>query len=318
MASLIFEISTHDYDRAKYLKETPKGEDGNQPEPLTITKKSERQYKNHAIKFGLWCKENYKCRHFDDCKPHIQDYADFLIEKGYSAGTIHTYLAAVCRVWNVAMDTIQKPVRHVAQNTRSRGTKASDSRKDAQREASPRLYDFAARLGLRRREYQKLSGGDLVKDKSGHLCIWVKGKGGKIQYQRILPSDIAFVRSYFEEKDADEYLFTQEEMENKIDLHHLRACQAKRAYLYYLDAIRDPAFKEELIRELEVRFASNGRELNHDQIDGIYYLRGRNRKFALEHNLPTAYNRLALMAVSVFHLSHWRLDVTVCNYILAV
>jgi len=30
-----------------------------------------------------------------------------------------TYLAAVCRIWNVAMDTIQKPVRHVAQNTRS-------------------------------------------------------------------------------------------------------------------------------------------------------------------------------------------------------
>ena len=78
MASLIFEISTQDYDKAKYLKETPKGEDGNQPEPLTITKKSEWQYKNHAIKFGLWCKENYKCRHFDDCKPHIQDYADFL------------------------------------------------------------------------------------------------------------------------------------------------------------------------------------------------------------------------------------------------
>ena len=145
-----------------------------------------------------------------------------------------------------------------------------------------------------------------------------KEKGGKIQYQRILPSDIALVRSYFEEKDTDEYLFAQEEMENKIDLHHLRACQAKRAYLYYLNAIRDPAFKAQLIRELEVRFASNGRELNHDQIDGIYYLRGLNRKFAQEHNLPTAYNRLALMAVSVFHLSHWRLDVTVCNYILAI
>ena len=40
MASLIFEISTQDYDKAKYLKETPKGEDGNQPEPLTITKKA--------------------------------------------------------------------------------------------------------------------------------------------------------------------------------------------------------------------------------------------------------------------------------------
>lgn len=217
------------------------------------------------------------------------------------------------------MGMIQKPERHVSDNTRSRGKKAVDKRKDAQREASPRLYDFAMRVGLRRREYQKLSGGDLVKDESDQLCIWVKGKGGKIQYQRILPSDIAFVRSYFEEKDADEYLFTQEEMKNKIDLHHLRALQAQRAYRYYLNGIQDPAFRDNLIKELEARWQFNKKKnWNPEEVEGTYYLRGLNRKFALEHNLPTAYNRLALMAVSVFHLAHWRLDVTVCNYILAV
>ena len=285
---------------------------------MILQKKSERQYKNHAIKFGLWCKENYKCRHFDDCKSHIQDYADFLIKEGYSASTIHTYLAAVCRVWGVDMDTIQKPVRHVSENTRSRGEKAVDKRKDAQREASPRLYDFAARVGLRRREYLRLYGDSLVEDESGYPCIRVRGKGGKVQYQRILPADIQFVCSYFTDKDANECIFDRKELTNKIDLHHLRASQAKRAYLHYLDAIRAPAFKAQLIRELEARFEANGRKLNHDQIDGKYYLRGLNRKFAREHNLPIAYNRLALMAVSVFHLSHWRLDVTVCNYMLAV
>ena len=318
MASLVHEISTHIYDKTKYLKPPEKDENGNPAEPVKITKKSERQYKNHAIKFGLWCKGNYKCRHFDDCKSHIQDYADFLIKEGYSASTIHTYLAAVCRVWSVDMSTIQKPERHVSQNTRSRGEKAVDKRKDAQREASPRLYDFAARVGLRRREYLRLYGNSLVADESGYPSIRVKGKGGKVQYQRILPTDIQFVCSYFTDKDADECIFDRKELTNKIDLHHLRASQAKRAYLYYLDAIREPAFKEQLIRELEARFEANGRQLNHDQIDGKYYLRGLNRKFAREHNLPIAYNRLALMAVSVFHLSHWRLDVTVCNYILAV
>lgn len=318
MASLVYEISTHIYDKTKYLKPPGKDENGNPAEPVDITKKSERQYKNHAIKFGLWCKENYKCRHFDDCKSHIQDYADFLIKEGYSASTIHTYLAAVCRVWGVDMDTIQKPVRHVSENTRSRGEKAVDKRKDAQREASPRLYDFAARVGLRRREYLRLYGDSLVEDESGYPCIRVRGKGGKVQYQRILPADIQFVCSYFTDKDANECIFDRKELTNKIDLHHLRASQAKRAYLHYLDAIRAPAFKAQLIRELEARFEANGRKLNHDQIDGKYYLRGLNRKFAREHNLPIAYNRMALMAVSVFHLSHWRLDVTVCNYMLAV
>ena len=216
------------------------------------------------------------------------------------------------------MDTIQKPVRHVSENTRSRGEKAVDKRKDAQREASPRLYDFAARVGLRRREYLRLYDDSLVEDESGYPCIRVRGKGGKVQYQRILPADIQFVCSYFTDKDANECIFDRKELTNKIDLHHLRASQAKRAYLHYLDAIRAPAFKAQLIRELEARFEANGRQLNHDQIDGKYYLRGLNRKFAREHNLPAAYNRLALMAVSVFHLSHWRLDVTVCNYMLAV
>lgn len=318
MASLIYEISTHAYNKAKYLKSPGKDESDNSVEVVRITKKSERQYKDHAIKFGNWCKENYHCRHFDDCKPHIQDYADFLIEKGYSASTIHTYLAGVCRVWDVDMDTIQKPVRHVAQNTRSRGIKASDSRKDARRETSPRLYDFASRVGLRRLEYHRLCGGSLVEDESGHLCICVRGKGGKVQNQRILPSNLEFVRDYFTGVHLDEYIFDKTELNNKIDLHHLRACQAKRAYLYYLDAIRDPAFREQLIRELVARFAFHRKKLNHDQIDGKYYLRGLNRKLAMEHNLPVVYNRLALMAVSVFHLSHWRLDVTVCNYILAV
>ena len=318
MASLVHEISTRVYSKIKYLKSPEKDENGNLAEPVKITKKSEKQYKDHAIKFGLWCKEKYKCRHFDDCREHIQDYADYLTKEGYSASTIHTYLAAVCQVWGVDMDTIQKPVRHVSENTRSRGEKAVDKRKDAQREASPRLYDFAARVGLRRREYLRLYGNSLVKDESGYPCIRVRGKGGKVQYQRILPTDIQFVCSYFTDKDADECIFDRKELTNKIDLHRLRASQAKRAYLYYLDAIRDPAFKEQLIRELEARFEANGRQLNHDQIDGKYYLRGLNRKFAREHNLPTAYNRLALMAVSVFHLSHWRLDVTVCNYILAV
>ena len=77
--------------------------------------------------------------------------------------------------------------------------------------------------------------------------------------------------------------------------------------------------KESLIKELKARWQFNKKKNGDpEKVEGTYYLRGLNRKFALEHNLPTAYNRLALMAVSVYHLSHWRLDVTVCNYILAV
>lgn len=318
MASLKYEIATHVYNEIKYKREEEKDKDGNSAKPPKITEHSKRQYLDSGIKFGMWCKKQYSCRHFADCREHIQDYANYLIKEGYSASTIHTYLAGICRIWEVDMGTIRKPVRHVADNTRSRGTKEMDNRKDAQREASPRLYDFATRVGLRRREYLRLCGDNLVDDESGYPCIRVKGKGGKVQYQRILPSDVEFVRNYFVDKDPDECIFDKSELANKIDLHHLRACQAKRAYLYYLDAIRAPVFREQLIRELETRFEANGRKLKHDLIDGKYYLRGLNRKLAIKNGLPVGYDRLAIMAVSVFHLSHWRNDVTVANYLLAV
>ena len=49
----------------------------------------------------------------------------------------------------------------------------------------------------------------------------------------------------------------------------------------------------------------------------MYKLRGKNREKALKDGLAVEYDRLAVFAVSVFHLSHWRLD-TLTNYLLAV
>ena len=54
------------------------------------------------------------------------------------------------------------------------------------------------------------------------------------------------------------------------------------------------------------------------EITGTYFIRGENKKLAIKKGLPLKYNKLALMAVSVFHLSHWRNDVTVASYMLAI
>lgn len=67
-----------------------------------IAPKTARQYRHLAVQYGEWCKQRYGCRHPQDCKAHIQDYADWLTAEGKSASTIHTYLAAVCRVWGCA------------------------------------------------------------------------------------------------------------------------------------------------------------------------------------------------------------------------
>ena len=196
---------------------------------------TEKQYRNHAIKFANWCKEQYGCRTLDECSAHIQDYADFLVVQGRSPSTVHTYLAGICRICGVPLADIQKPIRVVAENTRSRGTKAVDERKDAGREVSPRLYDFASIVGIRRNEYLHLTPDDLVLDDFGHPCVLVrKGKGGKRQLQRILPDELPAIKAVFDAPADEEHLFSRDEMKNKIDLHHLRALRAQKMYRYYL------------------------------------------------------------------------------------
>ena len=206
----------------------------------------------------------------------------------------------------------------MANNTRSRGIKALDSRSDAQREASPQLYDFALAVGIRRNEYKRLRKNDFVYDESGYPCVRVRrGKGGKYQEQRIAVEDVDFVRSYFDA--SDDKVFSGEEMKNKIDLHHLRALRAQRAYHDYLSRLEnDPDYREQLTEEVRRRWKRLcSKRWNSKQVEGSYYIRGNSRRLALAHGLPVKYDRLAVMAVSVFHLSHWRCDVTVANYLLA-
>ena len=291
---------------------------------------TEKQYRNHAIKFANWCKEQYGCRMLEECSAHIQDYADFLVVQGRSPSTIHTYLAGICRICGIPLADIQKPIRVVADNTRSRGTKAVDERKDAGREVSPRLYDFASIVGIRRNEYLHMTPDDLVFDDFGHPCVLVrKGKGGKRQLQRILPEELPAIKAVFDNPANEEHLFSREELKNKIDLHHLRALRAQKMYRYYLDRIEtETGYRAQLISEIrhvweqddEAR-KNNGyraKRWSDMKVTGNYVLRGNNRKLAQKHGLPMKYDRLALLAVSIFHLSHWRHDVTVANYLLAL
>ena len=253
---------------------------------------TEKQYRNHAIKFANWCKEQYGCRMLDECSTHVQDYADFLVAQGKSPSTIHTYLAGICRICGVPLADIQKPIRVVAENTRSRGTKAVDGRADSSREASPRLYDFACIAGIRRAEYLHLTPKDLVEDDFGNPCILVrKGKGGKRQLQRILPEELPAIKVVFDAPADEQHLFSRDELKNKIDLHHLRAQRAQKMYRYYLDRIEtETGYRAQLISEIrhvweqddEAR-KSNGyraKRWSDMKVTGNYILRGNNRKLA--------------------------------------
>lgn len=128
----------------------------------------------------------------------------------------------------------------------------------------------------------------------------------------------------FQNADPGQKLFSKKEMQNKIDLHGIRREHAQKAYKYYADRLKnEPGYKYELRKELAARYKefhrpgdSNKRFLHDIMNEKPYKLRGNNYQKAIEQGKETEYNRLALMAVSVFHLSHWRLDVTVTNYMI--
>ena len=292
--------------------------------------KTEFQYKKHALKYVAWAKSIYRCKTLDDCKEHIQDYSNYLTASGKTPSTTHTYLVGICRVLDVPLEDLNKPIRIVAKNTRSRGAKAVDERKDADREASPRLYDFASIVGIRRNEYLHLRPDDLVVDDFGNPCILVrKGKGGKQQLQRILPEELPAIQEVFQHPADEQHLFSKAELSNKIDLHHLRALRAQRMYKYYLEHIQsEKGYREQLISEIkhtwegddETRMENGYRPKRWKdcKVNGNYVLRGHNRELALKNGLPVSYDRLALLAVSIYHLAHWRHDVTAANYLLAV
>lgn len=259
-------------------------------------------------------------------KELLQAYEKELEASGYSASTIHRRLAAPCKGIGVSMSEIEKPKRTSGKITRSRNEKANrQGKREIESEKYNRLVTFQRAVGIRRAELSRLTGADIVIDEMGYLCVYVaKGKGGKTQLQRILPEDEKTVLEIFQAVDPEQKLFSKEEMQNKIDLHGLRREHAQRAYKYYADRLKnEPEYKYELRKELAARYKefhrpgdSNKRFLHDIMNEEPYKLRGENRQKAIEQDKQTEYNRLALMMVSVFHLSHWRLDVTVTNYLI--
>ena len=281
------------------------------------TNDSLQQYITHAVRYGEWCKQMYSARTLADCETHIQDYADHLVAKGLSASTIHTYLAGVCFVWDVPLDSIQKPIRYTSEFSRSRSEKASHTRRDTKREASPRLCAFQEATGIRRTECLRLRQNCLVRDESGNLCVEVRrGKGGKRQLQRVRAGYEELISGYFD--GSTDYVFSKEEMRNKIDLHGIRHDNALAAYEFYVNKLTsDPGYRAELEQEIHKRWKLyNSRPFDKRLLRGSYYLRGKNRELAQKYGVQVCFDNLALTAVSVFHLAHWRNGVTVVSYIL--
>ncbi len=297
---------------------------------------SRTSYKRSATRFAKWAKENNIKSISDITEEVLQQYHDDLQQdpKQYTAATIHTYLAPIAKAAGINLNRIRKQKRTSDKIVRGRKHEANQQGKRQELNSLfSRLIEFQKVVGIRRNELKNLTGQDLKIDEYGNCYIFVKrGKGGKKQMQYILPKDIKLVKQTFSGIGENEPIFTEEEMNNQINLHALRAQHSRDSYFYYLDKINsNPNIKhslkslliqrwenghQKLKKESQSKYERQRRNFIYDLRDELYILRGTNKSKALASGMPIAYNRLALMAVSVLNLSHWRLSVTVTNYIL--
>ena len=295
-----------------------------------------RAYKRACDVFTVWGKEQGIRDLREVSQDVIQRYADYLTSRPeeYTAATIHAKLAPICKAAGVSMAAIRKPKRTAGRIQRGRSaTKTGRGEREAGQERFQRLVELQKCIGIRRAELARLTGGDLIEDDHGGMYIHVRrGKGGKEQLQYVLPDDRETVRRIFDGIGPEDRVFSDAEMRNHINLHGMRASHARACYSFYNDLITGNPAASEALRAALLRRWDNGhmelqkRDAGHYRAaqrafceamdDRPYLLRGENRDKAVRLGLPTEYNRLALMAVSVFHLSHWRLDVTVVNYLV--
>ena len=296
---------------------------------------SKRAYRRAVDAFSVWAKGQGIKDLSAVSADVIQRYEEYLEGRPeqYTAATIHAKLAPVCKAVGVNMAEIRKPKRTAGRIKRGR----SDAKRGAHEATLPkyaRLVMLQKCLGIRRAELSRLTGDCLIRDDRGRMYIKVVGgKGGKSQNQFVLPKDRETVAEIFAGIAPEQRVFTDEEMKNHINLHRLRAEHAKECYQYYVQALeKHPETAHKALRASLLRRWENGhaemkerapeayskarKRFIEDMDDRPYMLRGENRKKAEQLGLPTTYNRLALMAVSVYHLSHWRLDVTSVNYLV--
>ena len=310
-----------------------------------------KNYRASVADFCGWLKTEYGIKNIKALKGKrieiINKYSEYLQERGYSSGTVHTYLAPICKGLGIQMQQIDKPKRRAGDIIKRRIETANlRGRREAQLDRYARSVALSKATGARRTELAEMTYADLMHtDESGYRCavIW-DGKGGKTTMQRLTPQQIEICDGLIEQAKAsgislDQHVLVQYEISDHISYHTYRAERAAAAYSLYVDRIAANG-KEQLIRELIKRWntlnadkdriyvRSNGslatakgsRAKNYIKTlrdaEKPYHLRGDNRVRALAASRPVKYNRLALLAVSVFELAHWRVDVTVTDYML--
>lgn len=288
-------------------------------------------------RFSTYCYDNGIRDKTEIDAEFINEYSRYLQSENYTASTIHTYLVFVCKSCGVKLDLIDKPMRRTSEYTK--GREAKDGPRSDMDPDNPRwekVWEISRATGLRREELRKLRVGDFrmnggLGNDSEYDQIFVKrGKGGRSGTFNIVyesEEQKEKVREYFDlfggalGKTPEDYIFDSEDFKHSLNLHKNRRDAAKRSYYHYLERCnKEPGYREKLLEECKKKYRESkglpeNAKVPEKFYNGRYYLRGKNREYALKNELPLSYSKLCVWAVSMNVLSHNRCDVTVQSYL---
>ena len=293
----------------------------------------------HACKsFDTWRKSAGLSNKYvrENPRESVVQWVAYLDQSGMAQSTQHTMVAGCCCGLGIPSNGI---TRHGTAKDKTKSLGRSERAQAALKKESNRdIVRFQSMIGGRRAALGRLTGADFGYDRSGNACvIFRQDKGGKDQYQVIMEKHIDAVKAYFDRCKPNERLFGK--IDHDLDLHGLRAAHSRQMYQYYHSGLcATPQGREQLRQQLWARYTdpeigckawliakekgdrSKMHKLEYrfrqQMADGTYYLRGANRQAAIERGRPVAYDRLAVLACSVFSLSHWRLDIAAKSYLI--
>jgi hypothetical protein len=277
-----------------------------------------KNYQHEVDRFADYLQEHgFNKITLQEAQEHVQDYLDFLKDKGLSAPSIHSSCAALCKVLHRNMWEYEKPKRTISNITRGNQTFKDKHVTMISKLEENRIWHINREfLGMRKNELINLRA-NMIKELDNRVEIHYIGKGGKHNKQIFyLEHEKAFVLSLKQGKQENERIFKRKDVEEAKNLHKARELRCKDVYERVVNDIAKggedtrQAYKDEI-----KRIFKEAHKPLRENLDMPYYVRGANRNRLISEGRETEYSRVALMYVSVTVSQHFRTDTTQNHYI---
>ena len=222
-------------------------------------------YWRHIRYFLRWVKKQHpECTTLKKAKRYVPEWLEERVNAGLSAWTIHTELAALCKLYGIAADD---PNRFSAPSRNREDIKRSRNDVDRDRHFSVpnnlELIKFCKGTGVRRNVLQRLRGDDLwtrqrmaeelssllpeqkklirealeIYPQYDYFIFHRRDKGGKSRYAPIIGPDTAIIVERMRNTAPDECVW--QHVHDAADIHGYRADYATALYKQFARPIAD-------------------------------------------------------------------------------